>query len=51
MKKINIIFSFLVLVASAISCSVPDGISQDLTLDTFTVPTDVDEAAAVTLPY
>jgi len=41
MKKINIIFSFLVLVAIAISCSVPDGISQDLTLDTFTVPTDV----------
>ena len=41
MKKINIIFSFLVLVAIAISCSVPDGISQDLTLDTTTAPTDV----------
>ncbi|MFH4966212.1 hypothetical protein V8G69_14520 [Gaetbulibacter sp. M235] len=41
MKKINIILSFLVILTTAISCSIPDGISQDLTLNKTDSPTDV----------
>ncbi|WP_338407857.1 hypothetical protein [uncultured Flavobacterium sp.] len=41
MKKINIIFSFLVLLTIAISCSIPDGISQDTAFDKTGAPTDV----------
>ncbi len=41
MKKINIILSFLVLLAAVISCSVPDGISQDVTFDKTVAPDDV----------
>lgn len=33
MKKINLIFSFAVLLAVMVSCGVPDGISQDTTVD------------------
>ena len=41
MKKINIILSFLVILTTAISCSIPDGISQDLTLNKTNSPTNV----------
>jgi hypothetical protein len=39
MKKIKLIFSLVVLLAVVIRCSVPEGISQDLTLDKTTAPT------------
>lgn len=41
MKKINLIFSLVILLAVMIRCSVPDGISQDLTFDKTTAPTAV----------
>ena len=41
MKKINIVLSFVALFFTTISCSVPDGISNDLTVDTTIVPYDV----------
>jgi hypothetical protein len=41
MKKIKLIFSLTILMAVIIRCSVPDGISQDLTFDNTTAPTGV----------
>jgi len=41
MKKIKLIFSLVVLLAVMIRCSIPDGISQDLTFDKTAAPTGV----------
>lgn len=48
MKKINIVFSFVILLVIAISCSVPDGISQDITIDKSVVPNDVNALIDIT---
>lgn len=41
MKKIKLIFSLVLLLAVMIRCSIPDGISQDVTFDNTTAPTAV----------
>lgn len=41
MKKIKLIFSFVLLLAVTISCSIPDGISKDTSLSGATSPSNV----------
>lgn len=48
MKRIKLIFSLAILLAVMVRCSVPDGVSQDMTVDKTATPTGLETIIDVT---